>query len=91
VRARVVVRATPFLIVAFFGFLCVHDLHRIAMVLGAPLLAGTCLSLLRLRRCIRWAHEEIARTLAQPAGPRNADAITSRGKAAVSAAGQRDP
>jgi hypothetical protein len=90
VRARVVVRGTPCLVVAFFGFLSVHDLHGIAMVLGVPLLAGACLSLLRLRRCIRWAHEEIARTLAQPAGPRNAGAITRRSKAAVSAAGQRD-
>jgi hypothetical protein len=67
VRARVVMRVTPVLIVGVCGAIsALLDGHGVAIFLGGPFLISACVSLLRLRRRIHWAHQEIARALALP-------------------------
>jgi hypothetical protein len=67
VRARVVTRLAPALVVGFCGALsALLDGHLLAMLLGGPFLISACVSLLRLWRCLHWAREEIARALEIP-------------------------
>jgi len=67
VQARVVTRVTPVFIIGVCGALStLLDGHQLAMFLGGPFLISAGVSLLRLRRCIHWAHEELARALALP-------------------------